>query len=31
MGEAARQRARERFSIVRFGADWDAALRAVTS
>ena len=31
MGETARRRARERFSIVRFGADWDAALRDVTS
>jgi glycosyltransferase involved in cell wall biosynthesis len=31
MGETARRRARARFSIVRFGADWDAALRAVTT
>jgi hypothetical protein len=31
LGDAARQRARERFAIDRFSADWDAALRAVTS
>jgi hypothetical protein len=31
LGDAARQRARERFSIARFSADWDAALCAVTS
>jgi hypothetical protein len=31
LGEAARLRARERFAIARFSADWDAALRAVTS
>ena len=31
LGDAARVRARERFAIARFGADWDAALRAVTS
>jgi hypothetical protein len=31
LGEAARRRVRERFSIARFGAAWDAALRAVTS
>jgi hypothetical protein len=31
LGEAARRTALERFSIGRFGADWDAALRHVTS
>ena len=31
MGEAARRLALERFSIDRFSADWDAALRTVTS
>ena len=31
LGDAAQVRARERFAIARFGADWDAALRAVTS
>ena len=31
LGEAAQLRARERFAIARFSADWDAALRAVTS
>ena len=31
LGDAARLRARERFAIARFSADWDAALRAVTS
>jgi hypothetical protein len=31
LGDAAHVRARERFAIARFGADWDAALRAVTS
>jgi hypothetical protein len=31
LGDAARQRACERFAIARFSADWDAALRAVTS
>ena len=31
LGEAARLRARARFAIARFSADWDAALRAVTS
>jgi glycosyltransferase involved in cell wall biosynthesis len=31
LGEAARRTARERFSIERFSADWDAALRHVTS
>ena len=31
LGEAARLRARERFAIARFSADWNAALRAVTS
>lgn len=31
LGEAAQVRARERFAIARFSADWDAALRAVTS
>jgi hypothetical protein len=30
LGEGARRRARERFSIERFAADWDAALRYVT-
>lgn len=30
LGEAGRRRARERFSIERFCADWDAALRQVT-
>ncbi|MGE3773569.1 MAG: glycosyltransferase [Gammaproteobacteria bacterium] len=30
-GEAARRRARERFGIARFTADWDRALREVTS
>jgi hypothetical protein len=30
LGEGARRRARERFSIERFAADWDAALRDVT-
>jgi hypothetical protein len=30
LGERARQRAYERFSIARFSADWDAALRHVT-
>jgi hypothetical protein len=30
LGEGARRRARERFSIERFSADWDAALREVT-
>jgi hypothetical protein len=30
LGEKARQRAYERFSIARFSADWDAALRHVT-
>lgn len=29
LGEAGRRRARERFSIERFGADWDATLRQV--
>lgn len=31
LGEGARRVARERFSIERFAADWDAALRLVTS
>jgi hypothetical protein len=31
LGEAAQLRARERCAIARFSADWDAALRAVTS
>jgi hypothetical protein len=31
LGETARLRARERFAIARFSADWDAALRTVTS
>ncbi|MEN3277852.1 MAG: hypothetical protein V7631_3642 [Massilia sp.] len=31
LGQAARRRAQERFSIDRFSADWDAALRHVTS
>jgi len=31
LGETGRRRARERFAIERFGADWDAALRQVTS
>jgi hypothetical protein len=31
LGEAAQRRARERFAIARFSADWDAALRTVTS
>ncbi|WP_371767459.1 glycosyltransferase [Massilia sp.] len=31
LGAAAQVRARERFAIARFSADWDAALRAVTS
>jgi hypothetical protein len=31
LGEGARRLARERFSIERFSADWDAALRHVTS
>jgi len=31
LGEAARRTALERFSIERFSADWDAALRQVTS
>lgn len=31
LGQAARRRAQERFSIERFNADWDAALRHVTS
>ena len=31
LGATARLRARERFAIARFGADWDAALRTVTS
>lgn len=30
LGQAARRRAQERFSIDRFSADWDAALRYVT-
>ncbi|MDN4052933.1 glycosyltransferase family 4 protein [Massilia sp. YIM B02763] len=30
LGEAGRRRASERFSIARFSADWDAALRLVT-
>jgi hypothetical protein len=30
LGEGARRRAHERFSIARFSADWDAALRHVT-
>jgi hypothetical protein len=30
LGQAARRRAQERFSIERFSADWDAAFRAVT-
>jgi hypothetical protein len=30
LGQAARRRAQERFSIERFSADWDAALRHVT-
>jgi hypothetical protein len=30
LGQGARRRARERFSIERFAADWDAALRHVT-
>jgi len=30
LGQAARRRAQERFSIERFSADWDAALREVT-
>jgi hypothetical protein len=30
LGQAARRRAQERFSIDRFSADWDAALRDVT-
>jgi hypothetical protein len=30
LGATARRRARERFGIGRFAADWDAALRAVT-
>lgn len=30
LGAAARQRARERFGIGRFAADWDAVLRGVT-
>lgn len=31
LGEGARRRAQERFSIARFCADWDAALRHVTA
>jgi len=31
LGEGARRTALERFSIDRFSADWDAALRYVTS
>ncbi|MDB5790465.1 MAG: biosynthesis transferase [Massilia sp.] len=31
LGQAARRHAQERFSIDRFSADWDAALRHVTS
>lgn len=31
LGEGARRRAQERFSIQRFSADWDAALRYVTA
>jgi hypothetical protein len=31
LGEGARRAALERFSIGRFAADWDAALRHVTS
>jgi glycosyltransferase involved in cell wall biosynthesis len=31
LGEGARRRAQERFSIARFSADWDAALRHVTA
>jgi len=31
LGQAARRRAQERFSIERFSADWDAALREVTA
>jgi glycosyltransferase involved in cell wall biosynthesis len=31
LGEGARRRAQERFSIGRFAADWDAAFRHVTS
>ena len=30
LGQAARRRAQERFSIERFSGDWDAAFRAVT-
>jgi glycosyltransferase involved in cell wall biosynthesis len=30
LGQAARRRAQERFSIERFSADWDAVLREVT-
>jgi glycosyltransferase involved in cell wall biosynthesis len=30
IGQAGRRRAQERFSIERFSADWDAALRYVT-
>jgi glycosyltransferase involved in cell wall biosynthesis len=30
LGQGARRRAQERFSIQRFSADWDAALRHVT-
>jgi hypothetical protein len=30
LGATARRRARERFGIARFAADWDAALRSVT-
>jgi len=30
IGQAGRRRAQERFSIERFSADWDAALRQVT-
>jgi glycosyltransferase involved in cell wall biosynthesis len=30
LGDGARRRARERFSIERFSADWNAALRHVT-
>jgi len=30
LGAAGRRTALERFSIARFGADWDAALRHVT-
>jgi glycosyltransferase involved in cell wall biosynthesis len=31
LGEGARRRAQERFSIARFSADWDAAFRHVTA